>query len=202
MVGSAQFGGRSAPGKLVTLQRQAEAGAATVPGQNGQPREALTDSSGIYGFTGLPPGDYRVVYVSRAAPDGMGAPLVRGEVGTWTSRWQAVAASGGARVPPFDVQYNGPIFPAVVGSTYYVSQNLVLPFHWSTHRLGQRYRLKVFNQPSGLGGELLASDWSRDPAALVRRDVLPGRYSWSVMIDAGEAGEGTSEPRALYLSSP
>lgn len=200
--GSVLFAGRAAAGKVVTLQRQTETGLSTVAGPDGGAIDARTSATGVYRFTGLAPGDYRIIFVSGPVPDGQGTPRSRAEVGSWTSRLRAITAAEGARFPPFDIQYNGPIYPIDSSSAYLIAKDFPIPFHWSTHRLGQRYRLKVFAGPSGKGGDLLTADWTSPPTTLVARDVPTGKYSWSVVIDAGEAGEGASMPQEVDLQAP
>lgn len=200
--GTVLFAGRPAQGKVVTLERQMDGRISTVAGSDGRDRSEATNASGFFRFSGLEPGDYRVTFVSAPVPDGKGLMLAPGLVGSWTSAMRAVSKSFGATLPAFDIEYNGPIYPADSGGSYLLSKSLPVPFHWSTHRQGRKYLLKLFAGPSAGGANLVRSEWTGHPTTLVAQDVVPGIYSWTVTIEGGDAGKGASWPRLIYLRPP
>jgi hypothetical protein len=194
--GTVLFEGRPAPGKIVSLlvaKGNAFADQAT----------ASADSSGVYRFTGLAAGAYKVTYVSVSVPDGNNVKREPNEIGIWRTRARDVSSTSGARMPAFDVAYNGLIYPSS-GLQYIVSNTLPLPFHWSTHMQAQKYRLLIFNNCCGKEPAWwpAQTDWYSQPTALFSKDLNPGTYSWQVVIDAGDAGEGRSLVRRVDMGPP
>ncbi|MBM3267245.1 MAG: carboxypeptidase regulatory-like domain-containing protein [Candidatus Sericytochromatia bacterium] len=194
--GKVQFGGRPAPGKVVTLL-VAQGGSFVTA----QPATASTNVLGDYRFTGLKAGAYKVTYVSQAVPDGNNVKRDPNEIGIWRTKARDVSSSAGVRMPPFDVAYNGLIYPAT-GIAYVAGKGLPLPFHWSTHLQAQKYQLIIYANDLGKEPSHFKSRWESHPTALYEDDVRTGKYSWEVVIDAGEAGEGRSLVRRLDMGPP
>lgn len=199
--GHVKFANRAAPGKVVTLLLLRGGQFVQATTANGSPRRLPTDASGVYRFTGLAAGIYRISYVSQSVPDGNGIPREPNEVGIWRSHSRELTGSSGAQVPGFDVAYNGLIYP-VAGIAYIVTASLPLPFHWSTHLLGNRYRVNVYNNRTGREPAMHHSPWSEQPVALYKENLGPGTYSWEVEIDGGESGEGRSVVRPVDMGPP
>lgn len=195
------FNGRGAPGKVVSLLVAKGGKFASASSGDGQPLTGQTDASGIYRFKGLEPGAYKVTYVSQAVPDGNKVPRSPNEIGTWNTRARDVSTSAGARMPDFDVAYNGLIYPST-GIAYIVSDSLPLPFHWSTHLQGRSYKLNVYNNRTGKPPAIFTSESVGQPTALFKRALNSGIYSWEVVIDAGDSGEGFSLVREVDMGPP
>lgn len=199
--GKVLFNGRGAPGKVVSLLVAKGGKFTSATGADGKPLTAQTDASGIYRFKGLPSGAYKVTYVSQSVPDGNKVPRPPNEIGTWNTRARDVTASSGVRMPEFDVAYNGLIYPST-GIAYIVSDALPLPFHWSTHLQGKTYKLNVYNNRTGKPPAIFTSESTSLPTTLFKRSLNSGIYSWEVVIDAGDAGEGMSLVREVDMASP
>lgn len=173
--GIVTFNGEPAAGKRVSL--------------DGTP--AITDASGRYRFSDIAAGTYRVSFASSGDAPG----VLPNEVAQWRSSPFSVGADGFASVPAFDVAYNGPLYPDV-GMALIVSAESPVPFHWSTHRQAQRYRLLLRSKATGT---TLLGAWVNEPTAVFQQAVTPGSYAWLVEIDAGNAGTGISRERAIDL---
>jgi hypothetical protein len=196
-----QFGARGAPGKVVSLLVLEDGQRVSVPGADGQPRKAATDAGGVYRFTGLATGTYTVTYVSQAVPDGNRIPREPNEIGFWSTKPRDVTAAAGARMPPFDVAYNGLIYPAT-GIQYIVAEGLPLPFHWSTHLQAQKYQLIIYSNGVGREPAFFTSPWSDQPTALFDKNLRSGTYSWEILVDAGDTGEGRALVRRVDMGPP
>lgn len=199
--GKVLFNGRGAPGKVVSLLVARGGAFSSATGADGQPLSAQTDASGIYRFRGLPAGTYKATYVSQSVPDGNRVPRVPNEVGIWRTRAREVSPTAGVRMPAFDVAYNGLIYPST-GIAYIVSESMPLPFHWSTHLQGKSYRLNVYNNRTGKPPATFTSEPTSQPTTLFKRSISSGVYSWEVVIDAGDAGEGLSLVREVDMGPP
>ncbi|MBI6546588.1 MAG: hypothetical protein HY692_07320 [Cyanobacteria bacterium NC_groundwater_1444_Ag_S-0.65um_54_12] len=198
--GTVLYLGRETPGKTVSLLAQTNGSFGPVK-RNNSALTAKTDSSGRYRFGNLAPGSYRVLYLSQPLVDGNNVPFPVREIGTWRTLPHEVSNQAGARLPPFDISYNGLIYPTT-GLSYFVTKGAPLPFHWSTHLQGQRYRFSLYGNRTGTLPALYTSQWSADPVALLALDITPGNFSWEVMIDGGETGEGTSVIQQVDLAPP
>ncbi len=200
--GKVLFNGRGAPGKIVTLLVARNNAFESAKTADGQPLSTATDASGIYRFKGLADGIYKATYQSQSVPDGNKVPRAPNEIGSWRTRAREVSASAGVRMPEFDVAYNGLIYPST-GIAYIVSDALPLPFHWSTHLQGQKYKLAVYNNRSGKPPSINpTSEWTNQPTSLFKQPLNSGIYSWEVNIDAGDAGEGISLVREVDMGPP
>ncbi len=194
--GKVLFGGRPAAGKVVSLLVANGASFVTAPTAT-----ASTDALGDYRFAGLPAGTYKATYVSQAVPDGNNVKRDPNEIGVWRTKARDLTASSGVRMPPFDVAYNGLIYPATA-TPYIVAKGLPLPFHWSTHLQAQKYKLIIYNNGVGREPAFYTSNWESLPTALFEKDLNSGTYSWEVVIDAGEAGEGRALVRRVDMGPP
>jgi hypothetical protein len=174
VTGVVLFNGEPAAGKPVTL--------------TGPEKRVYTDASGRYTFSGVSGGSMRVRYDS--TPDRKEA--VPNEVKSWVSAPFTLDGAG-KQVPPFDVAYNGLLYPDVAMSLI-VNDKQPVPFHWSTHGQAQKYRVKVAN---AAGEAIWSSEWAGDPTNLFAKAVPPGTYYWSVEIDGGDRGTGLTRPRQV-----
>lgn len=192
---------RPAAGKRVSLLiRQGDAWS-DARGTDGQALTAQADDTGVYHFPRLAGGTYRVVYLAQEVPDGNGAPLPSREVASWTSADISHRSGGTSTVPDIEVTYNGLIYPDT-GQSYPVSAELPLPFHWSTHRHGKRYRLIVHGNREGRPPAFHSGNWTEVPSAILAKEAAPDLYAWEILIDGGNHGEGRSGRRNLDLKPP
>lgn len=196
IVGEVRFDGRPAPGITVTLQ----SGDGTVWSDVTANGTAVTDASGQYRFENLKGGEYRARFDVKPSLVAVGGTTIGPkEVGTWTSNGVRLGMAG-ARLAAFDVSYNGLIYPESGKSNTY-SQAIPLPFHWSTHRSGTSYQVKIYDVSGGVTGTkpVWESGWSGSPVTTLTKGLAKGNYRWIVEIDGGSSGRGTSEQRNLDL---
>ncbi|HEY9900048.1 MAG TPA: carboxypeptidase regulatory-like domain-containing protein, partial [Pantanalinema sp.] len=147
IVGEVRFDGRPAPGVTVTLQ----SGNGTVWTDVTANGTAVSDASGQYRFENLKGGEYRVRFDVKPSLVTVGGTTIGPkEVGTWASNGVRLGMAG-ARLAAFDVSYNGLIYPESGKSNTY-SAAMPLPFHWSTHRNGASYRVKIYDVSGGVTG--------------------------------------------------
>lgn len=179
VTGTVLFNGQPAAGKRVSLL--------------GAEKKAYTDANGRYTFSNVS-GKVTVSYqrafdtVVQDADD----PRLPNEVERWQSASFTLEGSG-KEVPPFDVAYNGHLYPDK-GMSLIVNATSPVPFHWSTHPQAQKYRVKVTNVA---GDFSWASEWVTDPTTIFAKAVSPGTYRWAVEIDGGDRGFGASRPRQV-----
>lgn len=176
VTGIVMYGGEPAAGRHVTLA-----------GANGV--RTVTDANGRYTFKGVTGGKVQVQYVEETDRQ---TTMYPNEVQQWNSSVLDMA-SGGHEVPPFDVAYNGLLYPDR-GVALVVSASALVPFHWSVHPDGQRYRVHLFSEDNSFSW---ASDWDSQPTTVFGKTVTPGRYYWKVEIDGGDTGSGTSRQREV-----
>ncbi len=201
ITGQILYEGRPAQGETVSLLVQESGTFTAVTGSNGSSLTASTDANGDYVFQGLTAGTYRVLFLPVAVHDGGGVAMPSGEVASWYTLPGTVSNSAGTSFPAFDVSYDGLIYPQEVGD-HYVSTTVPLPFHWSTDPQGQRYRLQIFENDSASGSPVIQLPWSSDPSALLRQNVNSDRYTWNVVIDGGNTGQGLSAYEVVDLAPP
>ena len=201
LTGQILYEGRPAPGETVSLLVQQGGTFTAFAGSSGGPLATATDANGDYAFHGLPAGTYEVLFLPVAVHDGGGVAMPSGEVASWYTLPGTVSNSAGTNFPAFDVSYDGLIYPQEVGD-HYVSTTVPLPFHWSTDPQGQRYRLQIFENSDASGSPVIQLPWSSDPSALLRQNVNSDVYTWRVLIDGGNTGQGTSAPQVVDLAPP
>lgn len=177
VTGLVTYDGRPAAGKRVTLA----GGAAKV---------AATDASGRYTFNAVAAGKWQIQYKGEGDREG----AIPNEVAAWRSLTFDMVDGSGKEVPGIEVAYNGLLYPEA-GMALVVSAEAVVPFHWSTHPRAQRYRVTL-DKDAG-AGRLWQSQWVGEPTAVFGQTVSPGRYWWSVEIDGGESGTGTTRSRQV-----
>lgn len=199
IVGEVRFDGRPASGITVGLQTYSS-DRWTSYQLNGSALMATTDSAGQYRFERLKGGLYRVRF--DLAPSVVvvgGTQIGPKEVGTWITK-DVNLGGAGARLPAFDVAYNGLIYPESGKSNTY-SETLPLPFHWHTHREATHYRVRIYDKSAGTTTPKLVweSGWTSTPVTTLSKSTQPGNYQWEVELDAGGGGTGTSERRNLDL---
>lgn len=177
VTGLVTYAGLPAAGKIVTL---AGAGVRTV-----------TDANGRYTFPGMAGKRVQVVYTSL----GDAVSTLPNEVGEWKSAVIDLSDGAGKEVPSFEVGYNGLLYPNP-GVALQVSTKYLVPFHFSVHRQGRKYRVSLEGYDTHL--HLWTSAWASDPTAVFGQDDVPtGRYNWIVEIDGGDAGTGLSRFREV-----
>ena len=175
VTGIVTYAGMPAAGKRVTL--------------SGAEMRTVTDDNGRYTFRGVGGKRVQVLYVSQGDQ-----PLVLpNEVASWRSQVLDLGDGSGKEVPTFDVSYNGLLYPDR-GVALVVSDKALVPFHFSVHSQGQRYRVKV---GTDIGDPIWTSAWAGDPTAVFGQIVPPGRYRWSVEIDGGDRGLGITRDRGV-----
>ena len=166
---------------VIMYDGQPEAGKRLTLYGSGMP-PAISDANGRYTFTGVKDGiDYHVLYTSDFSDT-----TIPNEVATWDSK-DFVLSGSGVDVAPFDVAYNGLLYPDI-GMSLIITSTSPVPFHWSTHPQAQEYRLHL----SGPENYSYVSNWTYEPTAVVQADIAPGSYTWKVEIDGGDAGSGMS----------
>lgn len=179
VTGIVLFNGAPAAGKRIALY--------------GSDARTVTNAAGRYTFTGVQPKTYSVLYQSSGdrplTEPGYTAP---NEVSQWQSASFELAGGGGQEVPPFDVSYNGLLYPDVAMSLI-VSATSLVPFHWSTHPQAQRYRLRL----KGANDFAWSSEWGKEPTTVFGKVVAPGSYDWQIEIDAGDHGLGLTRSRKV-----
>lgn len=203
VIGTVEWNGLPAPGKTVHLLKRDENGAYAAYRPNGTLLTSTTNEAGVYSFRDLPQGAYMVQYLSTPVLDAQGNRIGPNEVADWRTPGVNVTASAGGRLAPFEIAYNGLIYPES-GRDYHVSEALPLPFHWTTHLRAARYRVVIYHPT--IGGkpstkEFWGSEYTSTPSTLFRRSVPAGNYSWEVEIRS-DAGIGHSPRRYLDLSTP
>ncbi|MEB3329178.1 MAG: carboxypeptidase-like regulatory domain-containing protein [Candidatus Sericytochromatia bacterium] len=176
--GLVTYDGRPAAGKRVQLL-------------GGEARAAATDANGRYTFTGVQARRYQVVFRS----EGDAPRVVPNEVAEWRSLAFEFVDGSGKEVPTFEVAYNGLLYPDDAMALV-VSEEAVVPFHWSVHPRAQRYRVRL---ESEAGGFRWSSPWVGEPTAIFGQAVAPGRYRWAVEVDGGESGSGWTRSRQVDL---
>ncbi|MNS71010.1 hypothetical protein D3C72_1043630 [compost metagenome] len=188
VTGVVLYNGEPAAGKPVTLM--------------GPEKRAYTDASGRYTFSGVGGGSMRVRYdgisdrYNKETGRDDGSP---NEVRSWVSAPFTLDGAG-KQVSPFDVAYNGHLYPSSDGS-FIVSDTQPIPFHWSTHRQAQKYRVKLSlrTNASATLEHIWTSGWTGDPTTVFAKSIAPGTYYWSVEIDGGERGTGQSRLTEVAL---
>ncbi len=188
VTGVVTYDGKPAAGKRVTLAGPT-------------PKVAATDPNGRYTFNGIASGKWQIQYAG-VGDDRQAVPNEQlfetgvrpNEVAYWRSLAFDLVDGGGKEVPGFEVAYNGLLYPEA-GMALLVSAEAVVPFHWSTHPRAQRYRVTI--EKDNKGGRLWQSPWVGEPTAIFGQDVSPGRYWWTVEIDGGESGTGTTRFRQV-----
>jgi hypothetical protein len=183
VTGVVLFNGAPAAGKRVSLV--------------GATQKGYTNAAGRYTFSGVPAGTrvyvhYQSVFDSKVDTNVVEDPRLPNEVELWQSAAFSLDGAG-KEVPPFDVAYNGPLYPDKLMSLI-VNATSPVPFHWSTHPQAQKYRVKI---ESAANEPIWSSDWTGDPTALFAKAVPPGSYKWKVEIDGGERGIGLTRPRQV-----
>jgi hypothetical protein len=188
VTGVVLYNGEPAAGKPVTLM--------------GPEKRAYTDASGRYTFSGVGGGSLRVRYdgiSDRYNSVTRSDETPPNEVERWVSAPFTLAGSG-KQVPPFDVAYNGHLYPGP-GLSLIISDKQPVPFHWSTHPHAQQYRVKVGLQSNGntVLEPIWTSEWTSDPTTTFAKALSPGVYQWSIEIDGGDRGTGLSRLRQVDL---
>lgn len=177
VTGLVTYDGKPAAGKRITLA-------------GGGSKVGATDASGRFTFSGVAAGKWQVQFKGEGDREG----VIPNEVAQWRSLAFDMVDGSGKEVPAIEVAYNGLLYPEA-GMALVVSAEAVVPFHWSTHPRAQRYRVSLDKDNSG--GRLWQSPWVGEPTAVFGQAVSPGRYWWSVEIDGGEAGTGTTRTRQV-----
>jgi hypothetical protein len=183
VTGLVTYAGLPAAGKIVTL-----AGASV---------RTVTDATGRYTFPGVGGKRVQVVYTSvgdKATDRGDATTTLPNEVAQWKSAVVDLSDGSGKEVPAFEVGYNGLLYPDV-GVALVVSEKALVPFHFSVHPQGQKYRVQLATYDTQ--EHVWTSDWAGDPTAVFGRAVPPGRYQWSVEIDGGDRGSGVTRSRRV-----
>lgn len=199
VVGEVRFDGRAASGITVGLQTFSNERWTSYLA-NGAAAMSTTDASGQYRFERLKGGSYRVRYdLGPSLVVVGGTSIGPKQVGTWITNSVSIGG-GGARIAPFDVAYNGLIYPESGKSNTY-SELLPLPFHWHTHREAARYKVRIYDRSGGATSPKLVweSGPTGTPVTTLSEAKQPGNYQWEVELDAGGGGIGTSERRNLDL---
>jgi hypothetical protein len=177
VTGLVTYDGRPAAGKRVTLV-------------GGETKAAATDANGRYTFTGVAARKWQVKYRG----DGDAGNVTPNEVQEWRSLSFDVVEGSGKEVPAIEVAYNGLLYPENQMALVVTAKDVV-PFHWSTHPKAQRYR--VLLDKDNNAGRLWTSPWVGEPTAIFGQGVTAGRYFWTVEIEGGDSGTGTSRPRIV-----
>lgn len=203
LVGAIEWGGRPAPGKTVHLLKLDGSSNWSAYRPSGTLVTATTNDAGVYTFTDLPDGSYMVQYLAAPVLDAQGNRIGPSEVADWRTPGTNVSGSSGGRLNPFEVTFNGLIYPES-GRNYQVNAGAPLPFHWATHLRATRYRVVIYHP--AVGGQpsnkvYWSSDITNQPSALLNQKVAPGNYTWEVEI-LSDAGKGHSVRRNLDLSTP
>lgn len=196
IVGEVRFDGRPAPGITVTLQ----SGNGTAWTDVTTGGTAVTDASGQYRFENLKGSEYRVRFDVKPSLVTVGGTTIGPkQVGAWTTQGVRLGMAG-ARLAPFDVSYNGLIYPESGKSNTY-SADMHLPFHWATHRDGASYKVKIYDVSGGVTSTkpVWESAPTGAPVTTLNKALAKGNYRWVVEIDGGGAGTGLSEQRNLDL---
>ncbi|MFP5503556.1 MAG: hypothetical protein ACLGIN_13790 [Candidatus Sericytochromatia bacterium] len=181
VTGVVLYNGQPAAGKRVTLLPDGD--------------KTFTLQDGTYTFTGVGEGQHQVLYQAQPDPTQFQADPT-GAVPNEVKSWRTPAFSGGGhRLTAFDVSYNGLLYPDVQMSLI-VSETSPVPFHFSPHVQGGRYRLRISSKATG--EQLPTDDWSNDPIAIFAMAVEPGTYYWQVEFE-NHAGTGLSPERAVDL---
>lgn len=199
IVGEVRFDGKPASGITVSLQTVANE-RWTGYQVNGATAVATTDSTGQYRFERLKGGQYRVRFDLASSVVLVGGTQIGPKhVGSWITKDVSIGG-GGARLAPFDVAYNGLIYPESGKSNTY-SKTFPLPFHWHTHREASHYRVRIYDRSAGVTkpDPIWTSGWTTTPVTTLDQATQPGNYQWEVELDAGGGGTGTSERRNLDL---
>jgi hypothetical protein len=176
ITGVVLYDGRPAAGKRVQLL-------------GGDARNQATDTNGRYLFSSLPPRRYQVVFRSEADHP----KAIPNEIAEWRSLPVELGDGSGKEIPPFDVAYNGVLYPDE-GMALIVNEEALVPFHWSTHPQAQNYRVRIEAES---GGFRWLGSWSGEPLAIFGQTVNTGRYRWLVEIDGGDAGVGLTRSRQV-----
>ncbi|MDB5097968.1 MAG: hypothetical protein JWM80_2389 [Cyanobacteria bacterium RYN_339] len=182
VTGMITYAGLPAAGKLVTLV--------------GADVRTSTDDTGRYTFRSVPAKRVQVLYASqgdRAKAKGDAYDVLPNEVQSWRSLPVDMTDGAGKEVPSFEVSYNGLLYPDR-GVALVVSDKALVPFHFSVHSQGQKYRVKLSTDAKEA---IWSSEWASDPTAVFGKAVAPGRYVWSVEIDGGDRGVGTTRDRGV-----
>lgn len=154
-----------------------------------------TDVNGRYTFTNVPAGQgVQVSFVSRQDNAAAAADQFPNEVYQWTSA--PVDPGGGADLPPFDISYDGLLYPDDTMALL-SGPSAPIPFHWSTQLSATHYRLHVVSRADN---SQYTGDWTSDPMAVFAQAVTPGKYDWYVEFDGGDRGTGRSWTREVDLS--
>jgi hypothetical protein len=186
VTGLVTYGGLPAAGKVVTLV--------------GADVRTVTDAAGRYTFQQVPAKQVQVLYASQgdlSIAHGDGLDVLPNEVQTWRSRPLDLADGSGREVPSFEVAYNGLLYPDRILPVV-VSEKVLLPFHFSVHPQGQKYRVRLLAPNSRQ--EVWSSNWASEPTAVFGKTLTPGAYRWIVDIDGGDRGSGTTRDREVHLS--
>lgn len=193
IVGEIRYDGRPAAGLTVRLQKYGNDGFSDVT-SGSDVVKATTDSAGQYRFQKVAAGSYRVRFERIPLLVG-GIPVGPSQVGTWNSP----LVTSGSRAPTFDVAFNGLIYPESGKASAY-SAAAGIPFHWSTHREGVSYRVRLYDITGGGQRDVWKdSPWGPAPYVVFKVALPKGNYRWEVMIDGGGTGTGTSEQRNVDL---
>jgi hypothetical protein len=185
VTGLVTYAGLPAAGRIVTL---AGAGVRTV-----------TDANGRYTFQNVGGKRVQVVYTSigdKSVERGDPLTVLPNEVAQWKSAVIDLSDGSGREVPSFEVGYNGLLYPDRLVALVVSEKNLV-PFHFSVHPQAQKYRVKITTDDAKNPVLIWTSDWSSDPTAVFGKTVTPGHYDWTVEIDAGDVGTGTTRDRVV-----
>lgn len=177
VTGLVLYAGEPAPGKTVTYGSQS----------------GVTDATGRYTFTGVTAAG-QVTYLAAVDAVASATSTNANEVYSWSS--QPVDPGAGKEIPPFDVSYNGLLYPDR-GVALVVSTTSPVPFHFSVHPMGQQYRLHLLNAINKK--EIYVGNWDSQPYAVFAQNVAPGNYLWEVEIDGGDAGAGFSRTRGVDM---
>lgn len=179
VTGVVLFNGQPAAGKRVTLLPDGD--------------RTFTLQDGSYTFTGVGEGQHFVSYLAQPDPTQFQADPT-GAVPNEVHSWRTPAFSGGGRaLAPFDVSYSGLLYPDVQMSLI-VNEGSPVPFHFSPHVQGGRYRVRV--KSAATDEVVWPGEWSNDPVAIFAMAVEPGSYLWQVEIE-NHAGTGLSPTRAV-----
>lgn len=192
VTGQVNYDGRPAPG--ITLKLQTQSSGSWTDKATGS-----TDASGQYTFSQLSNGLYRIVYAQVPVVTSGGVTIGPKTVRSWTSNSVSIGL-GGARIAPFELAYDGLIYPESGKSNAY-SASQPLPFHWSTHRDAISYRVNLYSINGGVTASkpTWQSDWTPQPVTQLSQGFAKGNYQWEVEIDADSEGSGFSERRGLDL---
>lgn len=184
-------GGSAAPGVLTGLLRYGgnPAPLRRVRLANDESRAPVfTDERGRFSFTGLNQAGAVVTYSGKGDRSG----VQPNEVAEWRSLPVDVGAGKGVELPPIEVGLNGLLYPEE-GAVLLLSPSTPVPFHWSIHAQGERYRVRLATEQA----VVWTSNQVSEPTAVLAQSLPPGRYFWQVEIDAGAAGQGISPARTV-----